>query len=163
MSKPAHTNQPPRTWAGSTFRARVEHVRSSRGLSFADWSRRAGMDSNALSSMVFRSGDLLFSGAPDTLLRLAKAADVDYTWLATGDGYPEPDNRATAARIALNGGIPSDVVERVMAYRVQNEEHTTVLWWVQRFLLADQERRLAASAGKDETDPRKPPPWPRFG
>lgn len=67
---------------------RLRHVLATTGLKAATLSKQAGLAPGHVGLIL--SGTVKGGVTPETMQRLASAAGVDYGWLATGEGSPEP-------------------------------------------------------------------------
>lgn len=77
--------------AWDTWEKRIDWIAKHRGLSMSALSEAAGLARATVGNTIRRErdgGTVSFSG--DTIVKLAKAARVDLSWLSTGEGAPEP-------------------------------------------------------------------------
>ena len=74
-----------------TWEKRIAWIQLNRGLSMSALSEAAGLARATVGNTIRREREGATVGfASDTLAKLAKTARVDLSWLATGEGQPEP-------------------------------------------------------------------------
>jgi transcriptional regulator with XRE-family HTH domain len=106
------------------------------------WTQRslslaAGLSQSHVGLLI--RGDLGSQVSMETIAKLAQAAGVDLTWLATGAGTPTraPGDpvpaRAAAAHLAREAGVSELAIAAVMVEDVPLERASMpVLWWANR-------------------------------
>jgi transcriptional regulator with XRE-family HTH domain len=85
----------PADWTSSSLGERMEHVCRLRKLSQNKLGELSGVDTGVISRLVQQRG--VTGGSPMTLARVAKAAQVNLTWLVVGEGPVEPLEHSTGA------------------------------------------------------------------
>jgi transcriptional regulator with XRE-family HTH domain len=121
-------------WSNSSLGERIEHVCALRGWSLNKLGEEAGIASGVMSRLARRTASR--AGAPDTLARLADAANINPLWLMLGRGPIERDRRGTLrahpdwpAALAdakkRQRGIPEEFWDMVGEYPAQ---HRRIDW-----------------------------------
>jgi hypothetical protein len=126
----------------STLLQRLEHIMETRGLGQREWARRAGLGSEKDLGVTLhrlrKNADAQVKH--ETLVKLAKGADVSLRWLATGEGTPdstEASDDATpvyrnapgwpeAAKLLRARGYPSYAIERAGTVRKLTSQPVTI-------------------------------------
>ncbi len=104
--------------------ARMQWVIDHRGLSRSGWSKAAGMSQGNVGQIM--RGERQGNMPQSTFDRLAKAADVDPVWLATGEGTPQGDDdwdiypsRSEAIELLRAEGCPDGVLNSLRKHSLR--------------------------------------------
>jgi transcriptional regulator with XRE-family HTH domain len=133
-------------WASSSLSDRIQHIqrviseREGKRVSLNELGRRAGVGVGVMSRLGSTTGAVHRS--PETLRRVAESLGFSLEWLTYGHGEPEPTktaagveqerfpHRATAARIARDGGIDPRAVDAVLQREYVIDRDPSILWWL---------------------------------
>ena len=108
----------------NTLAGRIDWARKRLGLTRRALARKAGLSENMITAAISRGGN--FNGP--TGLRVAEAAGVDYNWLATGKGSPEPLSQPTeTATVPSSIEVFREVADRLVRYDGLSLERALVL------------------------------------
>lgn len=160
-------------WGSSSLADRILHIqrvlseREGRKVSLNELGRRAGVGVGVMSRLSTTTGAVHRS--PETLRRVAETLGFSLEWLTYGQGEPEPaprsevqeryPHRATAARIALDGGIDPVAVQAVLERDYEIDRDPSILWWLheieRRALMKNADTDPSATRGNANKAPAK--------
>src|SRR5690606_8018057 len=90
----------------STLSERMAWVLELNGDSARSLSLRAGLSQSHVGQI--KRGDVGKRTSPEVLMKIAEAANVDYTWLSTGEGLPRPEFVSRPVEPGRRGGRKSE-------------------------------------------------------
>jgi len=142
---------------------RLRQAIALRGISQGALEKAAGLPDAYVTKLLQRKRPNI---GFQTLEDIARALDVDYAWLATGEGDIAPrtttagttvreyesryPNFDLAAEVARREGLPSDAIERVRATALSSEDDPPPMHWFKRIeVAADDIRREGLSLKLD--------------
>lgn len=143
----------------SQLRDRIEFVRQETGLSYRQWSKKAGIRETHVSTIRSKPGMIPRS---DTLRKLADAAGISLRWLATGEGdwraQPEPvgrdskyPNRPRALEACRLLGFSDAAIQQVESQ--ERAADLSPIAWMRLVEVAESEIK---SAGAEDTTKKRP-------
>jgi hypothetical protein len=149
-----------------------EVVDSDRVHSMRAWTREAGLSDGYLGSLLTRLRHLPDADIRrDELVRLARAARVSLTWLATGEGHPDSrelpsptdpayPHRGRAVGLAHLAGVEPRAVAAVRALELPPNATDPPVWAWLEAMLREQRAILDPLAAATAARPAPPAPSP---
>lgn len=144
------------------IRERLKAVLKRTGWSARRLAREAGLPSESHVSLIIR-GTIGKGISVETVERIARAAAVDFRWLATGEGDPDAGEFSQNLRTAVDsqpGRWEKHLIQQAVLLRRMISEDPTPEQWVEYLDMLKRETRrvqLEINALRDVTVPQSSP------